>query len=590
MKNEFKQLIDSLDIGRGGVDCPGTPVEEFIEEPVPLGVFIRDRGYLNSPVLSDKQFNLVIRGTQVYFKETLGILGIDSFPYFKELVAMWGKGSGKDHCARIIIARIAYLLLCLKRPQAYYGLPDTSTIGFINMARSAPQANNVFFVPLKRMIKAAPWFKNRAEIKQTTIEFEKNLLAISGHSEMEQHEGYDLLVAVLDEIAAFKTDKECEIALKRSQRAPMASARAVYEGMRSSITSRFPKVGKLILISYTRFRGDFIWQRRHQGEAESRLAIKEGRPPPVYITCGSTWDINPLRIESDFDDEYRRDPVQARARYECDPPLAEDAFFKDRERLYAEAVWRPHKINPVIDVNESSPRLREEFRADHSHVCGAHIDLSLRHDFCGVAVCHQSGWRDRTTVSACGVSHKMDEPVVEVDLICRFMTPCAGVEIDIEEVLNMIYQMLSRGFNIKLVTMDGYQSAQAIQGFVKAGIEAKTRSMDKEIAPWNNLKDLIYGTRLLAYNHQTVLEELEALTMIRANKVDHTDVSTKDEADALCGACMSAIELGCSGSMHHAFWSGGAAGIFGSTTVKSPFVDGQHQFEESHVSGVSMEY
>ena len=150
--------------------------------------------------------------------------------------------------------------------------------------------------------------------------------------------------------------------------------------------------------------------------------------------------------------------------------------------------------------------------------------------------------------------------------------------------------MLSRGFNIKLVTMDGYQSAQAIQGFVKAGIEAKTRSMDKEIAPWNNLKDLIYGKRLLAYYHETVLEELEALTMIRANKVDHTDVSTKDEADALCGACMSAIELGCSGSMHHAFWAGGATGIFGSSATKSPFADDQQQFEESHVRSVGVEF
>ena len=307
MKNEFRQLVDFLDGSREGVDCPGTSAAEFIEEPVPLDVFIGDSGYLNSPVLSAKQFNLVARGTQIYFLETLGLLGMPVFHYFKELVAMWGKGSGKDHCARIIIARIAYLLLCLKRPQAYYGLPDTSTIGFINMARSAPQANNVFFVPLKRMIKAAPWFKDKADIKQSTIEFDKNLLAISGHSEMEQHEGYDLLVAVLDEIAAFKTDKECEIALKRSQRAPMASARAVYEGMRSSITSRFPKVGKLILISYTRFRGDFIWQRRHQGEAESRLAIKENRPPPVYITCGATWDINPLRQEEDFEEEFRRD-------------------------------------------------------------------------------------------------------------------------------------------------------------------------------------------------------------------------------------------------------------------------------------------
>ena len=590
MKNDFQKLAESLSGNKEVTVSSCTGLDQFIEEPVSLETFIIDAGYLNSPVLSSKQINLVERGTQIYFKQTLTALGQPTYNYFKELVAMWGKGSGKDHCARIIIARIAYLLLCLKRPQAYYGLPDTSTIGFINMARSAPQANNVFFTPLKRMISAAPWFKNKVEPKQTTIEFERNLLAISGHSEMEAHEGYDLICAVLDEIAAFKTDKECELALKRSQRSPQTSARAVYEGMRSSITSRFPLVGKLILISYTRFRGDFIWQRRHQGEAESKADIKAGRPPTVYITLGSTWDVNPLRVKEDFDGEYRRDPVQAKARYECDPPLAEDAFFKDRERLYSSDVWRPGFTNPVIDIKESTPRLREAFRADHSNICGAHIDLSLKHDCCGIAVCHQSGWRERITASACGITNKMDEPVVTVDLICKFASPRAGIEIMIEEVLGMIYQMLSRGFNIKLITMDGYQSAQAIQGFVKAGIEAKTRSMDKDLAPWNNLKDLIYGERLLAYHHETVLEELEALTLIRANKVDHTDVSTKDEADALCGACMSAIELGCSGVMHQAFWSGGATGMFGITNSKSPFVEDQQQFEESHIAAVGMEY
>lgn len=127
MKDEFQQLVDSLGSDYKGVDHSDFAANEFVEEPVPLDVFIGDSRYLDSPVLSDKQFNLVARGTQIYFRETLDALGMPVYPYFKELVAMWGKGSGKDHCARIIIARAAYLLLCLKRPQAYYGLPATST-------------------------------------------------------------------------------------------------------------------------------------------------------------------------------------------------------------------------------------------------------------------------------------------------------------------------------------------------------------------------------------------------------------------------------------------------------------------------------
>ncbi len=584
MKKDLRRLAEMLGTEREGVAKPVAGTADFEEEPVPLRVFITDRGYMAGPELSPKQYALVARGTQIYFEETLKALGHETFPYYKELVAMWGKGGGKDHCARNIIARIAYLLLCLRCPQAYYGLPATSTIGFINMARSAPQASNVFFVPLKRMFLASPWFKNKIVPRQSTIEFEKNLIAISGHSEMEQHEGYDLIAGVLDEIAAFKTDKECEIALKRSKRAPAASARAIYEGIKSSIVSRFPLAGKLILISYTRFRGDFIWQRYYGGKAESEEAIKEGRSPAVYTTYARTWEVHPARRKEDFDDEYRRDAVQARAKYECDPPLAEDAFFKDADKLRHIEVWRPEITNPVMDLDAPTPVLRPEYRAFHSCKCGAHIDLALKRDAAGLAVVHQSEWRERIIRGPSGVTRRVEEPVLEVDLVCKFQATGENKEIDIEQVIDMIFQMISRGFNIGLVSMDGFQSAQALQTFEKAGIEPVKRSLDNFIEPWNNLKDLIYDKRLRAYPHPSLLEELESLTYINARKIDHTDISTKDEADAICGACESAVEIGLTSVSHADFWSG-APHIFAG--VKSPFEKGLVAFEDEHmVQGV----
>lgn len=588
MRDDFLKLSELLTATRQGINTPGTSATDFEEEPVPLQVFIRDAKYLDSPELSEKQYDLVARGTQIYFAETLVAMGLERFSFFKELVAMWGKGGGKDHCARIIIARIAYLLLCLKKPQAYYGLPGTSTIGFINMARSAPQANNVFFTPLKRMVTTSPWFRNRLEPHQATIEFDKNLIAISGHSEMEQHEGYDLIAGVLDEIAAFKTDKECEVSLKRSQRQPMASARAVYEGVKSSITSRFPLVGKLILISYTRFRGDFIWQRYWAGKAEAECAIREGREPAIYTTYARTWESHPLRRREDFDDEYRRDPAKARAKYECDPPLAEDAFFKDVDKLRSPDIWRPAVSNPLVNMVDEVPRLRDEYRANHTFKCGAHIDLALRRDAAGLAVVHQSAWNDRVIMAPGGVSKGVQEPVLTIDLVCRFKSPRAGLEIDIDSVIGMIYQMISRGFNIRLVSMDGYQSAQAIQTFTKSGVEAKIRRLQNDIGPWNNLKDLIYGKRLLGYVHPSVVNELEALAIINAKKVDHTDISTKDEAEALAGACESAIELGCAAGSHYANWSGGA-NLFGSSGASSPFADNRDAFENGHLTAAGVE-
>ena len=128
MEFDFNDLIDILD------------GEEFDEKPVDLKTFVTDKNYLGLPDLSDHQYTLIEKSSQIYKESTLIKLFGEkegSLRYKQtanEVVAQLGKGSGKDYCSTISVAYIVYLLLCLKDPASYYGKPPGDSIDIINIA------------------------------------------------------------------------------------------------------------------------------------------------------------------------------------------------------------------------------------------------------------------------------------------------------------------------------------------------------------------------------------------------------------------------------------------------------------------------
>ena len=117
MSFDFSDLIDILD------------GEEFDEKPVDLRTFVNSPEYLGLPLLSEFQYTLIEKSSQIYKEATLiKLFGeeegrIRSKQTANEVVAQLGKGSGKDYCSTIAVAYIVYLLLCLKDPANYYGKP-----------------------------------------------------------------------------------------------------------------------------------------------------------------------------------------------------------------------------------------------------------------------------------------------------------------------------------------------------------------------------------------------------------------------------------------------------------------------------------
>ena len=233
----------------------------FAEIPVDVKTFVQGEDYLGQPMLSDIQYDIVQAMSQIYKMEDLqNIMGTnEGAAYYKkytknELILQLGKGSGKDFVSTVACAYVVYKLLCLKDPARYYGKPSGDAIDIINVAINAQQAKNVFFKGFKTKIEKSPWFAGKFYAKADSIEFDHAITVYSGHSERESHEGLNLLMAVLDEISGFAT----EVATGNEQG---KTADNIYKAFRASVDSRFPDLGKVALLSFPRFPGDFISQR-----------------------------------------------------------------------------------------------------------------------------------------------------------------------------------------------------------------------------------------------------------------------------------------------------------------------------------------
>ena len=497
--------------------------DDLTETPVDIQTFVQDKEYLGLPPLSDIQLEIVRHSTQIYKERTLiSILGEEAGKEWyqkytdNEVICMLGKGSGKDHCARISMAYTVYLIHCLRDPLIYYGKAHGVYIDLLNLAVNAQQAQRVFFEPFKNLLLRSPYF-NRVGFEPRVSEiffFSKPVRCFSGHSESEGWEGYEVMTIILDEIAAFKTDAEL-----RGETRSKGSASAIYNMSKLSIMSRFPEVGKVILLSFPRYKGDFIQQRYFNS--------REKKEPKTWTIKAATWEVNPTIKREQLESEYIRNPVEARARFECEPPNMEDAYFRDPDLVRKAFMYSE---NPIDEDGNFKPW----FNKTDEQVRFIHIDLALKRDRAALSMVHCTGLKEVKTLM--GVEKL---PIINVHLVYSWEASI-NQEINFSSIRQMIVD-LCRKFDVAKVTFDRWQSIEMIQSLRGQGINADFHSVKK--TDYDTLMTAIYDTRLRGYwNELLVEEELLKLRLFGNNKIDHPNSGSKDLADAVTGATFVCIE------------------------------------------------
>ena len=542
MSLDFSEFIEILD------------GDEFEEKPVDLQTFVTSPDYLGLPPLSENQYKLIEKSSQIYKESTLiklygEELGKHVFNQTcVEVIAQLGKGSGKDYSSTISVAYIVYLLLCLKDPAAYYGKPPKDAIDILNIAINAQQANNVFFKGFKMRIENSPWFAGKYTDKASEIKFDKSITVHSGHSEREAWEGYNVMVVILDEISGFATEST-------SGHDQAKTADAIYDMYRASVDSRFPDVGKVILLSFPRFKNDPIQKFYESVIAEKETVVRteilkldqnlpdgtEGNEfevaweedhiisyvyPRVFALKRPTWEVNPTKKITDFTVAFHKNAPDALGRFACMPSDAVDAFFKSREKI-------GKAFNQTSLAVDKFGRLEDWFKPDLEKDYFIHVDLAQKHDHCAVAMGHVSKWVDIKVTD----TYSQPAPIVTIDAV-RFWTPTPDKSVDFTEVKDYILSLRTRGFNIKTCTFDRWNSHDMMQQLKKYGINTEILSVSKK--HYDDMAMVVLEERLSGPHIPLLIDELLQLRIIR-DKVDHPRKGSKDLADAVCGAVYNSI-------------------------------------------------
>jgi hypothetical protein len=527
----------------------------FEEIPVDAKTFVEGESYLNQPPLSDIQYDIVEAMSQIYREEDLvDLLGAEEgHRYYKkytknEVILQLGKGSGKDFTSTVACAYIVYKLLCLKDPARYFGKPAGDAIDIINVAINAQQAKNVFFKGFKTKIEKSEWFAGKYNAKAESIEFDKAITVYSGHSERESHEGLNLILAVLDEISGFAT----EVGTGNDQG---KTADNIYKAFRASVDSRFPDLGKVALLSFPRFPGDFISQKYEDAIMEKetitythRFIMNPDFPdnlegnyldigwdedqiiaykyPGVFALKRPTWVVNPTRKIDDFKLAFFTDMGDAMQRFACVPTFASDAFFKQKDKLEKCMTLR----NPI----DNNKRFDESFIPDPDKIYYVHADLAQKHDKCAVAIAHVDKWVNLQVVK----DYEQVAPIIIVDAVVWWEPKVEG-PVNLSEVKQWIQNLRRQGFNLGMVTFDRWQSFDIQQELQAVGIRTDTVSVGKK--HYEDLAMMVYEERIAMPHIPLLLEEMSELKIINDKKVDHPRKKSKDLSDAVTGAVFGAL-------------------------------------------------
>ena len=527
----------------------------FEETPVDVVTFVESPDYLGQPPLSKIQYEIVEAMSQIYRKEDLQVLmgtevGARHFEKYtkNEIILQLGKGSGKDHTSTVACAYVVYKLLCLKDPARYFGKPPGDAIDIINVAINAEQAKNVFFKGFRNKIEKSPWFAGKYDPKVNSIGFNKSITVYSGHSERESHEGLNLFMAVLDEISGFAS----EVGTGNDQG---KTADNIYKAFRGTVDSRFPDLGKVVLLSFPRYQGDFISKRyedviadKEVIERRHKFIINEELPegpdnefeivwqedqivsykyPRMFALKRPTWEVNPTRKIEDFKISFLTDPGDAMMRFLCTPTYSSDAFFKQKDKLEKCMTLR----NPLDNYR----RFDENFKPDPEKTYYVHADLAQKHDKCAVAIAHVERWVNIQVIK----DYEQVAPVVVVDAVAWWEPKIEG-PVDLSEVKKWIMNLRREGFNIGMVTFDRWQSFDIQQELKAVGMRTDTVSVAKK--HYEDLAMMVYEERVAMPMLPILLEEMSELKITdNGKRVDHPRKKSKDLADAVCGAVFGAI-------------------------------------------------
>lgn len=488
--------------------------------------------------------------------------------------------------ASIILTYCVHWCYCLKDPQGFFKLMPGSRIAFMLMSTSESQAKEVLFADIKARIEGSPWFQQFCDYDRNfknQLRMAKDLWIVPGGSEESRFEGYNVLVGIIDEGDSHKQTKRKDYAEEGydtiSSRISSRFTDPVsnkYRGLLVVIGQMKSKVGFMSKI-YDEFKDDpdaaairmpywlsFGWHHY----TENPRDIEGGRetaPRKSFVydvqhkrilsradaeEAGvdfHTRDSGYLEVPTAFLTQFRRNPVKALRDLAGIPPEASDPFIALPHRIsLCQEAWeqRMGEGSPVTD-SATYPAFTSSFRPTNRIRRVAHVDIAYsgeNGDAMGIAMAHIPG-----IISVDGE----DKPLIVFDFLMRIKAK-PGSQIELSEMRRILRQVRDDyGYNLSMITFDGFASVDSMQLLRKASFQVDYISVDRSKQPYEDLREGIYDERILFPKYMTHMnpddsdtvnvayQELSQLTDV-GPKIDHPPSGSKDVADAMA-SCVSVL-------------------------------------------------
>ena len=499
---------------------------------------------------------------------------------YTTLLESGARGIGKSEIAcGAVCPYLMYRIMCMKNPLEYFRLKPTEKIVFAFMNIKLDLAEEIAVDKFQKTIQSSPWFMSKGRMGQRNNQpywTPPEPLSIVIGSQSDDVVGKPIFFAFFDEIS-FIRNMDVEKQKKK--------AKDMIDTAVGGMVTRFIHNGKnptLLTVASSKrseqsFMEEYIKTLSEQDEQNVYIVDKpvwEVKPKGTYgddifyVALGNKFlssivvpdrDVNNLDSYKEKGYRILEVPRFFRAKFleDIDRNLCDIAGISSsslNKYMSAEMVMatvnKDYK-NPFPDVIEvgNAPDDKAQyynfFNMDNipkdliSKPLYIHLDMSVSGDMTGIAGVWIIGKKTTTD----GNSAK--------DLAFRlaFSTSVKapkGRQISFEKNRIFIRWLKEKGFRIKEITSDTYQSYDLQQqlkaeGFVCNILSVDRVDSDQVCKPYQYLKSAVYEQRFQMYKSDRLLDEfIDIQRNMNNGKIDHSPNGHKDALDAVCGATFTA--------------------------------------------------
>lgn len=554
---------------------------DYDEVPVDIITFICEDRYLGR---STRQGTTIYPFWMEKYQEVF-----DTNKEYLEIVLTGAIGIGKTVTAVVCLCYLLYLIMCLKNPQEFFKFNEGTeiTIAFCNITLDL--AEGVAFETMHEYLRASPWFMERGIVtgrKKLRYNPPHNI-TLSFGSNAGHFLGKQIYAALLDEVD-FTRSALKGVDVLTAQNGIMNT----YTQIKERINSRFiidgKQYGRMFLVSSKKSEHDFLEsyiRKMLQDKEQSQRMLVVDEPQWVvkpsdrysgkkfkvavgnkllesHIIPDDTCDENNLNRLVQQGYSILDVPVELKQSFVLNISTAlmnlagisvigvssyfNYALFK---RCYLTDVQKPFPLE-VLEIGlHDSKEIIDFFNPDvipdelKARPQFLHLDTSLSGDITGISDTAITG--EKKTKHYAGAEEIISKERCYRHLFTIGIKAPKGDEISLEKSRQFIYTLKRLGFNIKRVSIDGFQSADTRQILETNGIDAIIISMDKlkdgEQPGYSAARSAMNDGRVGMIPYEKLEEELVRLQRDnQTGRVDHPLDGSKDLSDSFAGSIYNA--------------------------------------------------